>query len=212
MIKLYGHFLSMPSLKTRFVANYIGTPYEHVHVDISKGENGTDAFRKINPAARLPALTDGDLAMGQSDAICRYLAALAGDDSFYPSDPKARAKVNEWTDYASQHILTAMGRIFFNQIVAPMLGETADENSIKFGRRVLERDLPNFEAAIAKNTYIVSGDITLADLTLLSALEPAEMVQIDLSPYPAMAAWRTKLMAMDFYTSVHTHFAAEIGR
>lgn len=52
----------------------IGAPYELVLVDIDKGEHRTEAYRKIQPHGRVPALRDGDLVMYESAAILLYLA------------------------------------------------------------------------------------------------------------------------------------------
>jgi glutathione S-transferase len=52
----------------------IGAPHELTLVDIDKGEHRTEAYRKIQPHGRVPALRHGELVMYESAAILLYLA------------------------------------------------------------------------------------------------------------------------------------------
>ena len=52
----------------------IGAPYELALVDIDKGEHRTEAYLKIQPHGRVPALRHGDLVIYESAAILLYLA------------------------------------------------------------------------------------------------------------------------------------------
>src|SRR5262245_52874224 len=52
----------------------IGAPYDLVLVDIDKGEHRSEAYRKIQPHSRVPALRHGNLVMYESAAILLYLA------------------------------------------------------------------------------------------------------------------------------------------
>ena len=211
MLNIYGHFLSSPTNKVRLCASYLGLPHEYHHIDLQKGEHMEPDYLKINPAGRVPAIEDNGFLLSQSDAICKYMCALSGPSSFYPEDIQEQAIINQWTDFATQHVLHAMGRLFFNKVVASLVGAEIDEGSIKVGEDMLARDLPMFEAALKDHDYLAGGKITLADVTLAAALEPSEMVQLDLSPYPAITKWRTALMAREFYKRVHARFAAEMA-
>lgn len=211
MLKLYGHFMSMPSNVTRLCVSYLKLPHEYVHVDLQSGENQGAEYLAINPAGRVPAMVDDGFNLNQSIAICKYMCAISGPSDFYPEDIQEQAKVEEWLNFAGSHILPGMGRIFFNKVVAPLLGEETDESSIATGQKMHARDLPVFEAALQAHAYVVADKLTLADIILLAALEPAEMVGLDLSVYPAISKWRKALMERDFYQRVHAHFAAEMA-
>jgi glutathione S-transferase len=200
----------MPTNKVRLCASYLGLSFEYHNIDLSSGEHQSPDYLNINPAGRVPAIVDGDFKLSQSDAICRYLCAQAGDTDFFPTDTKKQAIVNQWIDYASQHVLQGMARIFFNRVVAPLLKQKSDEASVKTGMAMLGRDLAFVEEQLASHTYLAGDHLTLADISLIIALEPARMCKFDLSPYPAITAWFKAIMAQDFYTHVHTHFGAEL--
>jgi len=211
MLNIYGHFLSMPTNKVRLCVSYLGLPHDYHHIDLQKGEHQTPDYLKINPAGRVPAIEDSGFLLSQSDAICKYMCALSGPSSFYPVDIQEQAKINQWIDFTSQHVLSAMGRVFFNRVVAKLLGQEPDEASLKTGLAMLERDLPAFDAQLAKYDFVVGDKITLADISLAAALEPAEMCGVDLTPYKAITKWRAAIMEREFYKRVHTRFAAEMG-
>ncbi|MCF6220281.1 MAG: glutathione S-transferase family protein [Robiginitomaculum sp.] len=211
MLKIYGHFLSMPTNKVRLCASYLGLPHEYVHVDLQTGEHLKPEYLEINAAGRVPAIDDDGFKLSQSDAICKYMCALSGPSSFYPADIKEQAEVNQWIDFSSQHVLQAVARLFFNRVVCKLIGEEPDEASIKTGNNMLARDLPMVEARLADNEFMCGDKFTLADISMAAAIEPAEMANIDLSPYPAIVKWRERMMGREFYRRVHARFAAEMA-
>ena len=77
-------------------------------VDILSGEQYGEEFAKINPSGFVPVLEDGDFRLIESSAILRYLADVAGSDT-YPVDPKARARVNETIDWFNTNFYRTFG-------------------------------------------------------------------------------------------------------
>lgn len=79
--------------------------------NIMEGAHKSDEFTKMNPFQQVPILKDGDLEIGESNAILRYLA-MKYKPEVYPTatDPGACAKIDFALDsfprvYA-KHILT----------------------------------------------------------------------------------------------------------
>ncbi len=211
MLKIYGHFMSMPTNKVRLCVSYLGLPHEYVHVDLQTGEQLKPEYLETNPAGRVPAIDDSGFKLSQSDAINKYLCALSGPSVFYPQEAQEQAIVNQWADMGSHHVMQAMARVFFNKIVAKLLDQEPDEASIKAGENMLARDLPLINSQLQENDFLVGDHISLADINLLAALEPADMCGVDLAKYAAIAKWRKGLMKREFYQRVHAHFAAEMA-
>lgn len=205
-MKLYGHNFSFNSNKIRFVANALGITYDFQVIDLAAGEQRQEWFLKINPIGKIPVLVDGDYSLAESNAIVRYLAEKS-NSPFYPSDLKKRSTVNQWMDFGSIHMGTAaMGKILFNTFVYKMVNMPKDENSLQEGRTFLGKYLQIIDAQLKQGQYICGNEITLADFNILSVLDPCESVGFDLSPYPNVVAWRTKLQAKDFYKKVFTSY------
>jgi glutathione S-transferase len=82
-----------------FIAEH-GLDVELVHVDLMSGGHQDAAYLAVNPNGLVPFLVDGDLALGESSTILRYLADKIGSPA-YPTELKARARVNAALDWFS---------------------------------------------------------------------------------------------------------------
>jgi glutathione S-transferase len=205
MICLYGANLSSPANKVRFVLNLLGLEYEYKQVNLRAGEHKKEEYLKIHPAGKVPALTDGDFCLFESNAMIRYLADKC-NSPLYPKDLKQRAVVDQWLDYGSMHLGAALARVTFNRVFAPVIGMPVDESSLKTGLEFLSRDLPVVDKQLGKTKYIAGTQLTLADINILSCLDPAEVSDIDLTPYKNICAWREELCTQDFYTKCHKSY------
>jgi GSH-dependent disulfide-bond oxidoreductase len=94
MIELYT-WNTPNGQKPSIMLEEIGLPYQIFPVNISKGEQHTDAFLAINPNGKIPAIIDGDRRVFESGAILIYLAEKSGQ--LLPTDGKNRSEVLAWT-------------------------------------------------------------------------------------------------------------------
>jgi len=78
------------SMAAHIVLEESGEPYEPQPVDLAKGEQRSEAYLKINPQGRVPALRldDGE-PLAENTAILPYLGKRFG---LWPNDPIAEAK------------------------------------------------------------------------------------------------------------------------
>lgn len=205
MLKIYGSELSSPANKVRFVANYTGIPYEYRRVNLREGEHKQEWFLNINPIGKIPAIDDGGFCMFESGAICKYLCDKVGS-SLYPKDLQQRAVVDQWLDFSTLHIMINMSKVTFNRLFAPRMGVAPSQESINDGLKFLDQQLPMLDKQLGRHPYLAGNQITLADMTLLAALDPAELSGVDLSKYPSLSAWRKKLQTQDFYTKCHKEY------
>lgn len=210
MTEIYYHPLSFPSLAPIFTAEAAGIDYTTKLVDLQKGEQSSAEFLAVNPYGKVPALKDGNFAMAESAAIMRYMARKKGS-ALYPADAQAQARCDQWMDYINHHIRTNVGKVHFNRSLAPMMGADVDEKSLADGLRFLGNNFPAIEQTLAQQPYLCGNDMTLADITLVAALEPSEMSKIDMSDYPALTKWLAAQRKETFYTNVHSHYGAELG-
>ncbi|NNE57305.1 MAG: glutathione S-transferase family protein [Hellea sp.] len=210
MLKLYLHPISTPSLSVEFTAHAVGVKFEKKVVNLQSGEQRTEDFLEVNRAGKVPALQDGNFKISESLTIQRYLARRQGSDLF-PEDMKGQAQIEQWMDYVAHHVRSPFNRIQFNRLIAPMLGQPSDENSIKMGLHFLEESLPIIDLKLESTEFLCGDSLSLGDLTLLASLDPAEILKVSLEPYPFVTRWRQALRERDFYQNVHTHFGAELG-
>jgi GSH-dependent disulfide-bond oxidoreductase len=85
--------------KASIMLEEIGLPYQIFPVNISQGEQHTEAFLAINPNGKIPAIIDRSVEGGQrvfeSGAILIYLAEKVGQ--LLPTQGKDRAEALAWT-------------------------------------------------------------------------------------------------------------------
>lgn len=206
MITLYGNPVSNNVNKVRYCLNYLGLDYELKMIDLMKGENQSDEFAAICPTRKVPAISIDGKNFFESNAINRYLASQK-DSPFFPQDPEQRAQIDQWIEFSTIHINGAVSRVTFNRVLAPLLKAEVDENSVKAGLGFLDKYLPIVENQLSRHAYLAGNEFTLADITLLAALDTAELADIDLSSYPKIGAWRQKLQQEAFYQKCYKSFS-----
>lgn len=211
-MKIYGHFLSVPSNKVRLAAAAIGQDFDYVHVELSKGEQKTPNYLGVNPVGKVPAMDDDGFYLSESNAIARYIADKNKSDLFPQRDLQRRAIVDQWIEFSSHHILQNMSKVLFNKFFAPVMGVDPDLQSMADGERFLHQYVPVVEKQLAAHPMLTGEKMTLADVAMIAALDPFEMIEFDLKPYPKLTAWRGKIMAQDFYQQVHSHYAADLKK
>ncbi len=209
MLKIYGADLSSPANKVRFAANAMTIPYEYVRLNLREGEHKKDWYLKLHPAGKIPAMDDNGFFLFESNAIIKYLADKA-HSSLYPKDLKERAAVDQWIDFSSMHVAMAMSKVVFNRVFYKRFNMELDERSLKDGLNFLNQFLPVVDAQLGKNNYLAGKNFTLADIVLLSALDPAEVASVDLSAYSHLTIWRNGLKKKEFYTQCYQEYGESL--
>ena len=150
-------------------------------------------------------MDDDGFILFESSAISKYLADKH-DSKYYPKELRRRALLDQWIDFCNIHVHTALTRVFFNKVIAPAQGFDVDERSSEFGEKMLASYFPVLDAELGKNEYLAGNKMTIADINLLSILEPAEISGIDLSKYENLYKYTTGLRKQDFYTKCHSDY------
>ena len=96
MIQLH-HFPSTASMVPHILLEELRLPYERVLVDRTQDVQKTTAYLKLNPNGLIPVLTDGDLVLYETAAICLHLCDTHADASLAPPVGTAeRAQFYKW--------------------------------------------------------------------------------------------------------------------
>ena len=205
MLTIYGSDLSSPAIKVRLVVSYLGIEHKWQLVNLREGEQKKEWFLKINPVGKVPAIDDDGFHLFESNAICRYLADKH-NSPLYPKGLKERAIVEQWIDFISMHIGVHFSTVAFNRIFAARMNKPVNEQSLADAIKFLGMHLPVIEKQLSGHKNVVGNDPTLADIVLFAMLEPADMADISLAPYPKLAAWREELKQQPFYTKCYKEY------
>jgi glutathione S-transferase len=97
------------SLASHIVLEESGEKYEGKRVDLAKGEQRTEAYLKIHPLGRVPALLlDNGEPLTENTAILPYLGKRFG---LWPKDPLAEAKALSMIGYFASSVHPAHAHI-----------------------------------------------------------------------------------------------------
>ena len=80
VLKLYGSAMSFARVLVTILEKDL--PYEHILIDIANGDQKSEAYRKLQPFGKVPALEDDGFVIFESRAICKYLARQVLSQSF----------------------------------------------------------------------------------------------------------------------------------
>ena len=205
MLTIYGSDLSGPAIKVRLVASYLGIEYKWHLVNLREGEQKQEWFVKINPVGKVPAIDDNGFHLFESNACSRYLADK-NNSPIYPKDVQKRAVIEQWIDFVTLHIGVHFAAVTYNRVFAPRMGRPVNEQGLTEGIKFLEMYFPVVETQLSKNKFAAGNEFSLADIVLLSVLEPAEVASISLEAYPKLNAWRQALKQQPFYTKCYKEY------
>src|SRR5213076_1175033 len=135
-------------------------------------------FLKKNPLGGLPVLElDDGSHLTESLAIIEYLEELHPKPPMLGTTPLERARVRELERICELGVLSAVAQIFQNThpFMAGRFKQSAD--AAENARARIASSLKALDAAIGSNKFVAGNRATIADCTLLAALEFAEFAQ-----------------------------------
>ena len=177
--------------KVRLLLNHLQLPCQCIEIDILAGESRTETFLEKNRNGRVPTLQlDEENYLPESNAILWYLAE---GTQFIPEDKLARSNVLQWMFFEqySHEPFIATSRFWISIL------QQADKFAVQ-----IEAKRSGCEAALAVmnrhlkiNDYFVADQYTIADIALYAYTHVAEEGNFELSPYPAITAWLTRVQS-----------------
>lgn len=184
-------------VKITIALEEMGVPYALKLLDLSAQDQKQPDFLKINPNGRIPAIVDHDgpdglpIRVFESGAILLYLAEKFG--KLLPKDPAPRIEAIAWTYFQTGGIGPMMGQAGFFQRNFPEFKAGFDRFHEESKRLV-----GVLETALHNNIYLVGNDISIADIMHIGWIDRAPgYFGFDLSPFPAVEAWRQRMLARE---------------
>ncbi|MEO7386983.1 MAG: glutathione S-transferase family protein [Gammaproteobacteria bacterium] len=180
LVRLYTFTVTPNNRKVEAFVLHYDLAVEIHHVSFKDHETESAAFRAINPMGRVPALTDGDFCLWESNAILTYLATKFPETRALPTDARGRADVDRWLHWQSCHLMPAMGAL-----------KTADVKDLSSAApmlRILQGQLDGREFML--------GQLTVVDFALAAYLMTKLGRQLDYADFPAVRAWVDRMAAL----------------
>jgi glutathione S-transferase len=195
-VEFYYGRVSGNSARTAFTLNEASAHYTTHLVYTPSGENRSPAYMAVNPTGRVPALTDGELRLWESNAINWYVAEKHPESRLLPASVEGRAAVQRWLFFQTGHVSPACTLIFrsTNTRMQKFWNMKGDAQSLEAGRKELARCLEVLEQALAGREWL-EGAFSLADIAYAPHLWFVAEGGFDFSATPAVKAWLDRLWA-----------------
>ena len=196
-MKLYMHPVSNTSRPVLMFIKDNNLPVEEEVVDLMTGAHHQEPYISINPNRQVPTLVDGDLTLGESSTILKYLAEKF-DLTAYPKDLKKRAKVNEMMDWFNTHFYHDYGYGVVYPQIYPHHKRPSDEvqkGTIAWAKELTKKWLQVLNDHIlgTKNKYVTGDQITIADYFGAALLTCGDPIRTEFDAYPNVVAWLKRM-------------------
>lgn len=178
------------SIRARWTLQELGVDFEAISVNLFAGEAQRPEFLKLNPAAKIPVLVDGDFVLTESAAIVLYLAEKYG--KFLPTDARGRAEVNKWLLFTVTELEQPLWRIAKNRNLYPEAQRLAAD--IPLASEDFRAMADVAEKHMQGRTFAVGDSVTVADFVLAYTLDWANEVRL-LDRCPQLVAYMERMYA-----------------
>ena len=211
MIKVYGVHGS-PFVRKVFIA-----------LDIKKVEyeivpqmpfSGDKDYLKINPLGKIPTLIDGELTLGDSKVICRYIESAYPEPALYPAGLADRAMADWYEDLCGGHVAELAAGIFFQRFMRPFAfkQEPDEELVAKITDKKLPPMLDYLEQQVPAEGFVF-GDFSMADLSIASPFYNAAYAGYTVDParWPKLAGLIARVKELPAVKAVLAQEAKVLG-
>lgn len=197
MITFYGRKSSDNVQKALWMLLETGRPYEHIELGGRFGGLDDPDFLKLNPHGKVPVLVDGGLAVWESSAIVRYLAAAYCSGAIWPEDVKVRAEVDKWMDWAQSKLYPESNRLFWLLIRTPEADQ--DAGKIATSNALVNTYLQVLDTQLGRKRYLCGSGLTMADIIAGATLYRYYSMPIERPAFSNVARWYERLVQRPGY-------------
>jgi glutathione S-transferase len=189
-MKVFGHPISTCTRKVLMTLAETGQQAELEVVDLFKGDHKAPAHLAHQPFGQVPALEDGDFALYESRAICRYLNEKV-NGPLIPRDLKDRARMEQWISVETSNFTGPVMKFIYHHVFKR---EQSAETLAEAGQQ-LENALGIMDKQLASHPFIAGAQFSLADIGFMPYIEYAinTPAKEHFAKFPHVSAWWNKV-------------------
>lgn len=167
-MKLY-EFGPTRALRARWTLQELGVEFEAVKINLLAGEASSPEFLRLNPAAKLPVLVDGDQVLTESVAIVLYLAEKYPDGGLLPKNLSDRAQAYRWLLFTATELEQPLWRMARHGFLYPE--DKRSPADIQLAREDFRPMVEVMDRHMQGRSYVVGDSATVADFVLAYTLD-----------------------------------------
>jgi len=196
--RVYGDIQFGNCYKIKLLMNHLELAHEWIEVDILQSETRTEKFLAKNPNGKIPVLelSSGEW-LSESNAILNY---LAHGTSYLPDEAWERAIVLKWQFFEqySHEPYIAVARFIAKYLGLPEERRVEFEAKKEGGNKALAV----MKQQLSETELLVNDALTIADISLYAYTHVAHEGGFDLSVYPAVEAWLSRVSSQPRHVSM----------
>jgi glutathione S-transferase len=193
-IILHGTELSGHAHRVELLLRMLGLPYRYMATPAEVRRS--PEFHRLNPLRQIPVLQDGDLTIGDSNAILVYLAKrYAPGSRWLPEDPVTAAQVQRWLSIAA-------GEVRYGPALARMVSQWNFPGNLAQAKHIAAELLPFMNEHLKTRNFLAAEYATIADLACYSYVRHAPEGGIAIGEYTAVLAWLARVEALPHFKPI----------
>jgi glutathione S-transferase len=154
----------LASQAPHFVLREIGAQHELVLVDRSVGAHKTPEYLALNPHARIPTFTDGDLVLYEAAAICLHLADRHPHAQLIPAiGSDARSQLYKWLAFLTNTLQADLWHYYRPEFYVASEQQSAYRKTMD-GHIV--RHLGILDQALESRDFLIEDSASIVDFYL----------------------------------------------
>jgi len=198
MLKILGRATSINVRKVLWTCAELNLPFEREDWGTGFRSTDTPEFLSLNPNGMVPVLKDGDFVLWESNTIIRYLAARYSGEHLYPTDPLARARIDQWMDWQATDLNKSWSYPFL--ALVRKLPSHQDREALAAGCASWSRHMGILDRQLQSTGRFVAGEhFTLADIPIGLSVNRWFGTPFSHPDFPSVTAYFERLSQRDGY-------------
>lgn len=189
-------------IKVSIALEEVGLPYEVHRVTQSPDDVRSDAFKSLNPNAKIPAIIDPNgpdgspIALFESGAILLYLGEKTGQ--LIGATPSDKAQITQWVMFQMAALGPMLGQLGF---FVKFAGAEWDDKRPRDRYAAEGKRLLSVLAAQLADRDWIAGDYSIADIAIAPWLNALSYYgtrgHVDWEEFPVLDAYLDRFLARE---------------
>jgi glutathione S-transferase len=198
-VQLHGYRYSVYTRTARLALRL--KEVDHATIEVDPFGKPPEAYRRLHPFGRVPALVHGAFRLFETSAITRYVDRAFQGPLLQPAAPAALARMDQVIAAIDAYGYWPMVRqVASHGFFRPHFGEPSDRAAIDAGLAASEPVLSFLDDVADEGAVLTGRDLTLADCHLAPMIDyfvRAEAGRAALAAHRALQGWWDKVAALD---------------
>ena len=186
--------------KISIMLEEINYKYKVTKIDLDRGEQFKEDFKKISPLSKIPVIIDhkNNKTIFESGAILIYLAQQSG--MFY--DKEERLEINQWLMAQMGYVGPMLGQHHQFHHYNPGKSEFGEERYFKIVKKIYQ-DLDN---RLENSKYLAGEKYSIADIATWPWIARHEWHDIGLKNFKSLSRWYLDIASRDAVIKGYDHY------